>query len=420
MRRFTLGTSFAAGIFALGCVDKPLTAPPAGRPQFELSAQGTAAPGYAVTDFATGFTDFNGVGPLGLAFDASGNLFVGNWATWFLYKFGAAGGSASPATQVNGTPNLQIPAGLTFGKDGSLFLARQLANDVVQLDPSDGTIIRTVASPIPFATGLATDPLSGDLFVSQPFVAFQILRISNFASGPVTVTPYATIMADGLAFGSDGTLFAAIWQPCCGVAVITGTNSATPGAVTIIDTPFGSIDGIAVSADPAAPFLYVNRNDGIITKIDLTTTPPTFTDIFTGGSRGDFAAVGPDGCLYATQTDRVLKVTNADGTCLPPPLGPLEPTNPTTPQQSLQALVNTVRSLVTETLVARGNGNALIAKLQAAIDELNVGNNPGATDDLEAFIHQLNALIRVGRVPAVQGQSLIDAANRIILAINTP
>ncbi len=420
MRRLIAGASLATGIFALGCVDKPVTAPATGRPQFEISAQVAIAPGYAVTDFATDFTSFGGVGPMGLAFDASGSLFVGDWSNSLLYKFEPAGGAASTATQVNATPNLEIPAGLTFGKDGSLFLARQGVNDVVQLDPSDGTIIRTVASPIPFATGLATDPLSGDLFVSQPFVAFQILRITNFASGPGTVTAYAPIMADGLAFGSDGTLFAAIWQPCCGVAVITGTNSATPGAVTVIDTPFGSIDGIAVSADPAAPFLYVNRNDGIITKIDRTTTPPTFTDIFSGGSRGDFAAVGPDGCLYATQTDRVLKVTNADGTCLPPPLGPLEPTNPTTPQQSLQALISTVKSLVTETLVTPGNGNALIAKLQAAIDALNVDNNTGATDDLEAFIHQLSALIRVGRVPAVQAQSLIDAANRILLAMNTP
>src|SRR6059036_4075657 len=75
----------------------------------------------------------------------------------------------------------------------------------------------------------------------------------------------------------------------------------------------------------------INRNGGIITKVDLTTTPPTFTDIFTGGSRGDFAAVGPDGCLYATQTDRVIKVSNADGTCLPPPLGPLVPTTPPPP-----------------------------------------------------------------------------------------
>src|SRR5207248_11352489 len=41
-----------------------------------------------------------------------------------------------------------------------------------------------------------------------------------------------------------------------------------------------------------------------------------------GGSRGDFVTVGPSGCLYATQSDRVIRVTKADGTCS------LTPTNP--------------------------------------------------------------------------------------------
>ena len=42
------------------------------------------APGYAVTDFATGFAyDSNGIGPIGLAFDASDNLFIFDAATDF-------------------------------------------------------------------------------------------------------------------------------------------------------------------------------------------------------------------------------------------------------------------------------------------------------------------------------------------------
>jgi len=105
--------------------------------------------------------------------------------------------------------------------------------------------------------------------------------------------------------------------------VIAGTNAPTPGAIITPLPHIPNADGIAVSNDALRPFLYFNRQDGIITKL----TPTTLTDIFTGGSRGDFAAVGFDGCLYATQTDRVIKVTNADGTCLPPPLGPLFPTS---------------------------------------------------------------------------------------------
>jgi len=72
-----------------------------------------------------------------------------------------------------------------------------------------------------------------------------------------------------------------------GFTAIAGTNSATPGAVT--DFPLGvPADGLAVSENPNTPFLYGNST-GVITKVDLTTSPPTITNIVTGGSRGDFA-----------------------------------------------------------------------------------------------------------------------------------
>src|SRR5690349_7446704 len=68
----------------------------------QLLAAATAASGYAVSDFATGFTfGAGGVGPVGLAFDPLGNLWVGDHFSGFLYKFGQAGGVASAATQVN-------------------------------------------------------------------------------------------------------------------------------------------------------------------------------------------------------------------------------------------------------------------------------------------------------------------------------
>jgi len=289
----------------------------------QLFAAATAASGYAVSDFATGFGfGAGGVGPVGLAFDPSGNLLVGDHFTGFLYKFGHAGGVASAATQVNAVAIGGAISGLSFGKDGRLYLARQIpadGGDVVEINPADGTIIRTVAL-ITHATGLATDPISGDLFVSTAGGPANIYRVSNFASGPGTVTIYAPFGADGLAFGRDGTLYAAHG----GVLALQGTNASNPGAQIFL-VPVPNIDGMAVSADLSTPFAFANRVDGIITKVDLSTSPATLTNIVTGGTRGDFATVGFDGCLYATQTDRVLKVTNADGTCVPPPLGPLFP-----------------------------------------------------------------------------------------------
>src|SRR5207248_4124079 len=144
--------------------------------------------------------------------------------------------------------------------------------------------------------------------------------ISNFAHGPGTVTVYAALgnaccTIDGLTFGPDGTLYAAL-SASGTVVEIAGTTSLTPGAVTPIAADVPSVDGVAVAASPTGhPFLLTDRNDGTITKIDLATDPPTLTDIVTGGTRGDFIAVGADGCVYATQSTSIVKVTNADGSC---------------------------------------------------------------------------------------------------------
>jgi sugar lactone lactonase YvrE len=287
---------------------------------------GQAATGFNATSFVSGFVaNGSGVGPVGMAFDSAGNLFVAEYATGFLYKFPKTGGTASAANQLNTTAIAGSPAGLAFSKDGSLYLARQGAGDVVQVDTTSGAILRTIASGLSLPTAVATDPVSGDLFISEPLAA-TVVRISNFATGPGTATVYATPgYVDGLTFGPDGTLYAALSGT---IGKITGTNSATPGTVTVYPVSVPTGDGIAVSANPNNLFMYSNRNDGILTKADLTGSSPVLTNIFTGGTRGDFVNVGPDGCLYATQSDRILKVTNSDGTCIAPPLGPLFPTNP--------------------------------------------------------------------------------------------
>lgn len=131
------------------------------------STHAQAAPGYSVTNFATGFGNNGSIGPIGLAFGPDGNLYVGDPVTGFIYKFGPGGGVASAATQLNTIPIPGLPAGLAFDKEGNLYLARQSAGDVVQLNTSNGTILRTVVTNLPLATALATDPLSGDLFLKS-------------------------------------------------------------------------------------------------------------------------------------------------------------------------------------------------------------------------------------------------------------
>ncbi|SRR5579875_3888966 len=280
---------------------------------------GTAGAGFAVSTFASGFpfgTAPNGVpcnGPIGLAFSAAGNLLVGDVINQNLYKFPPQGGAAGPATEVGAT-GLSLVTGLAFTADGRLYAGDQRTGRVVELDPSTGGVLRTVAN-VDCPTGLAVDPLSGDLFFSDPCYGGGIFRISNFSSGTGTVTLYNNLAPyDGISFAPDGTLYAAAGG---NVYSISGTNTTNPGTATqIASVP--TADGIAVgpnASNPSQPTLFVNANNGTITTVDTSTAPPTLTTVYSGGSRGDFVTVGPDGCLYATQTDRIIRLSKADGTC---------------------------------------------------------------------------------------------------------
>src|ERR1700694_2899691 len=95
----------------------------------------TPASGYAVSDFATGFTE---VGPIGLAFDASRHLYVMQYSQGILYKFGTSGGVANASTRVNTVPIAGSAAGLAFSKDGRLYAALQSGNAVVEINPTTG------------------------------------------------------------------------------------------------------------------------------------------------------------------------------------------------------------------------------------------------------------------------------------------
>lgn len=282
-----------------------------------IAAGASAAPDVAVAPFATGFpSDSNGIGPTGMAFDTSGRLFVADRGR--LYRFGPTGGRADADHQVNRAGLPGVLAGLALGRDGNLYAALRRTpaqGDVVELNQQTGQVARVVASGISCPTGLAVDPLSGDLFVSSVYCSPQVTRIHNGQKS----TYVSGVAVDGMAFAPNGTLYLAHSADLQGYTVssVPGTNSSdrTRTGLSKVDEP----DGIGVAATDATsgapPFLIVNRLNGSITRIDLTAADHPTRDLVTGGTRGDFVVVGGDGCLYATQTSEVLKVTNADGSC---------------------------------------------------------------------------------------------------------
>jgi hypothetical protein len=298
----------------------------------DARAAGTPAAGYAVTDFATGFSTFlfYGPGPIGVAFDAQGNLYSTAYLSGGLYRFPPAGGTFE--TSLISSVGFRV-TGLAFDKAGRLFVARQGEGDVLELDPATGAVKATVASGICSPNAVVVDPLSGDLFVSS---CGTVLRLSGYQGSPVTPTLYtANVSVDGLTFAPDGTLYGASGA----VYRITGTSDSAPGTASVI-AAVPAADGVALVA-PAngsqITQLAVNRNDGIITLVDFSVQPVTYTDIVTGGSRGDFVGVGPDKCLYATQSDEIEKVTAADGSC---PFLPTGVSHQTTSCNSAGQMVN--------------------------------------------------------------------------------
>jgi hypothetical protein len=283
---------------------------------------------------------FAGVGPVGLAFNSENHLLVSDAANLGFYSFGPFGSNApSPITTGN------VQTGLAFGKYGELFAALYQTGNIDQVDPGSGAFIRQLNPPsttYPCIIGLATDPISGDLFFGQTDSGGAcpggpgLTRVEDPTSAHPTFVTY-TVMPGidyvELTFGPDGTLYAVQQGPSGACAVrISGTSSPAPPTITTIACfpnfgEFIGIEAIALSQSPPgrpahgrprfqpAPLLFVAGPSGTITEIDQSTTPPTLTPIATLGTRIDGMIVGPDCSLYATQSTGIDKITNPGGTC---------------------------------------------------------------------------------------------------------
>jgi hypothetical protein len=92
-----------------------------------------------------------------------------------------------------------------------------------------------------------------------------------------------------------------------------------------------------------------------------------------------------------------------------------------TAQGATQNLIDQVQALIDAGTLNQGQGNGLIAKLEAAIQQLDKSNTTVAINQLQSFINQVYDFI--GSTPPLltqtEGQALIDAANAIIAALST-
>jgi hypothetical protein len=283
---------------------------------------------YTASDFATGFDskltypyqEPYEVGPIGLAFDPAGNLWVGDLPTGKLYRFGRTGGVANASTMMQQLA--EGISGIAFDRFGRMFIGNIETNTIQELNPTTGAVLRTVTTAVPCPLALAFDPVSGDLFAGQGACGDeQIVRIRNAESATPSVSDYVSGMTevDGISFLPSGTMYAINDKgPNAEVEEIAGTQSPTPGRQLATIASIHGADAMTFSLPVNGQnpqYMYVNRNDGIVTRLDLDTDPVQQVDIMTGGTRGDFATTGPDGCLYPTQSHSVVKIGFNNGLC---------------------------------------------------------------------------------------------------------
>ncbi|HEX7184124.1 MAG TPA: hypothetical protein VF756_20000, partial [Thermoanaerobaculia bacterium] len=67
--------------------------------------------------------------------------------------------------------------------------------------------------------------------------------------------------------------------------------------------------------------------------------------------------------------------------------------------------------------LSHGQGNALKAKLSAALQKVQQGQNGPAANQVQAFISQVQDLVSDGVLTAEQGQALIADAQAILNAL---
>ena len=88
------------------------------------------------------------------------------------------------------------------------------------------------------------------------------------------------------------------------------------------------------------------------------------------------------------------------------------------PAEQLQLVVAHLNAYVSLGILSNGNGNALITKINSAINKIINNKFTPAINKLQAFTNQVNAFIQTEKLTQVQGQALIDFADYVIEQLN--
>ena len=275
----------------------------------ELSSVGTAVA--STSDFTsfsppiTGAANFislpptGSIGPIGMVNDGT-NFYVTDFGNGNLYKYPLTGGSTPLASA---TDNL---FGLAYA-NGNYF-ATELGEAIVTFNPNTLAVSQTnVQLPCGSAEGIAADPTTNDLYVGTACGVFRVQDPTG--KSPIVTHVALTSQVDGISIATGGQT---IWAAATVMAAAVEISSS--GTILAIVPDGRGVDGIGI-AQPnvtsnginVSNNVFINNNDGTILRID-TNNGNAASIVASGGTRGDMAITGPDGCLYVTQSTEIDKL----------------------------------------------------------------------------------------------------------------
>jgi sugar lactone lactonase YvrE len=240
-------------------------------------------PGSTATPYLTsGLND-----PVGMAFDASGNLYVANYSGNMVSKVAAGTSTAIPFI----TSGLSGPMGLAFDASGNLYVANQNNSTVSKVAAGTSTATPFVTSGLGGPQYLAFDA-TGNLFVANYFND----TVSKVAAGTSTATPFVTSGLSqpiGLAFDASGNLYVVSTGTNMVSKVAAGTSTATPFITSGLNRPWG------LAFDASGNFYVANFFGGNVSKVAAGSS--TATVFVTGGLNSPSGvAFDANGNLYVT------------------------------------------------------------------------------------------------------------------------
>jgi hypothetical protein len=248
---------------------------------FSIPVTLTGAPTPVVSAFASGFND-----PVGLAFDAAGNLYVVNDLGGAVNKVTPAGVVSAFASGFNG------PADLAFDAAGNLYVANNGGNTVNKVTPAG--VVSPFASGFSLPIGLAFDA-AGNLYVANfNFGDGTVSKVSSTVTVPFTLggtatagTDYIGVTASPLVFPTGQT-----------TEDITGTLPPDPGTIKTLTFALGTPSNNATLGSPSVNTLNIDDPNPAPTLTSISPTSATAGDpqttitltgsSFVSGSTADF------------------------------------------------------------------------------------------------------------------------------------